>query len=69
MDFALLKSVLLPGDLLGYCVLDLQSSIDFDEVEVARFVDQKLHGTGIRVTDMFRQFDGVIGHLLANFGR
>lgn len=47
-------------------MLDLQPGVDLNKVEIPRFVDQELYGTGIRVTDVSRQFHSVLGHFFAD---
>ena len=57
----------LPGDQFGDRVLYLQAGVHFQEVEIAVFVNQELHGTGAFVTAGQGRFDGGFAHGFAQF--
>src|SRR5262249_7127577 len=50
------------GDQLGDGVLDLDTRIDLDEVEVLLVVDEELAGTSVDVARVLRQPDGRVTH-------
>ena len=49
-------------DFFGYGVFDLDAGIHFEEVVVARVIDEELHGAGVFVVDGFGEFDGGLAH-------
>src|SRR6516225_1281799 len=55
-------------DLLGDGMLDLQASVDFQEIKVELSVDQKLNRTGINVSARARQPHRRFPHLAAQLG-
>ena len=57
------------GDGLGDGMLDLQTSVHLQEVELAVLVDEKLDGAGRLVADRLGQRHGLGAHLLAQLGR
>lgn len=61
-------SIYVPGDLFGNGMLNLQPSVDLDEVEIAGLVGQKFHGTSVRVTNVLCQSYSVFCHLSPNLG-
>ena len=52
-------------DFFGHGVFDLDAGIHFEEVVVARVIDEKLHGAGVFVVDGFGEFDGGLAHPFA----
>lgn len=68
IQHATISFIHVPSDLLRDSVLDLQSSIDLNEVEISGFVSQKFDGTSVRISNMFCQPYSVLGHFISNFG-
>ncbi len=58
-----------PGNLLGDGMLDLQTRVDFEEIEIEMRVDEKFHGAGVDVTAGARESHRGITHFFAQLGR
>lgn len=57
------------GDLLGDCVLDLDTWVDLNEVVAVLLVDQELSCTGISVVDRLGQLDSIVQDGIAGCSR
>ena len=56
------------GDQLGHRMFDLQAGVHFQEVEIARPVDDEFDGAGAGIAHRFRQSAGLVAHRLARGG-
>ena len=57
------------GDLFGDGMLDLETGVDFEKIEIELGVDEKFDGAGVGVATGAREAHGGVAHFFAQVGR